>query len=151
MKQAIINATVHTGDEMITNSVVIIENDMILSVLKEVPHDIPTIDLKGKHIAAGFIDIQINGGEQFNFSQFPTQETIQDIHDSSLKYATTHTLPCLISASNESIHQGIEAIRNYREKYKNEVLGMHLEGLFFFLYNVVPIVLNKFESHQILN
>ncbi|SEA92208.1 N-acetylglucosamine 6-phosphate deacetylase [Flavobacterium gillisiae] len=130
MKQAIVNGTVHTGDEILNNQIVIIKNGIILSVQKEVPNDIPTIDLKGKHIAAGFIDIQINGGEQFNFSQFPTQETIQDIHDSSLKYGTTHTLPCLISASNESIHQGIEAIRNYIEKYKNGVLGMHLEGPF---------------------
>lgn len=130
MKQAIVNATVHTGDEMITNSVVIIKNGIILSVQKEVPHDIPTIDLKGKHIAAGFIDIQINGGERFYFSQSPNEETIQDINDSSLKHGTYHTLPCLISSSNETIHQGIEAIRNYIGKYKNGVLGMHLEGPF---------------------
>ena len=62
-----------------------------------------TIDLKGNHIAAGFIDIQINGGERLYFSQTPTEETIQDIYDSSLKYGTTHVLPCLISSSKETI------------------------------------------------
>lgn len=130
MKQAIINAIVHTGEEIIHNGVVIIENDTIISVQKEIPNDIQKIDLKGKHIAAGFIDIQINGGEQFYFSQYPNEETIQDINDSSLKCGTTHTLPCLISSSNETILQGIEAIRNYRAKHKNGVLGMHLEGPF---------------------
>ena len=130
MKQAIINATVHTGDEIIENGTVIIEDGIILSVQKQRPNDIATIDLKGKHIAAGFIDIQINGGEQYYFSKSPTEQTIQDIHNSSLKYGTTHTLPCLISSSNETIFQGIEAIRNYKEKYKNGVLGMHLEGPF---------------------
>jgi len=130
MKQAIINTTVHTGDEIITNGVIIIENGTILSVQKEIPNDLETIDLKGKHIAAGFIDIQINGGEKLYFSQTPTEETIQDIYDASLKYGTTHVLPCLISSSHETILQGIEAVRNYMKKHNNGVIGMHLEGPF---------------------
>ncbi|UTN04037.1 N-acetylglucosamine-6-phosphate deacetylase [Flavobacterium bizetiae] len=130
MKQAIINTTVHTGDEIITNGVIIIENGTILSVRKEIPQDIETIDLKGNHIAAGFIDIQINGGERLYFSQTPTEETIQDIYDASLKYGTTHVLPCLISSSHETILQGIEAVRNYMKKHDNGVIGMHLEGPF---------------------
>lgn len=130
MKQAIINTTVHTGDEIMTNGVIIIENGTILSVQKEIPKDIETIDLKGNHIAAGFIDIQINGGERLYFSQTPTEETIQDIYDASLKYGTTHVLPCLISSSHETILQGIEAVRNYMKKHDNGVIGMHLEGPF---------------------
>ncbi|MBF4494202.1 N-acetylglucosamine-6-phosphate deacetylase [Flavobacterium sp. MR2016-29] len=130
MKQAIVNATVHTGNEIINNGTVIIENGIIISVQKEIPNDIETIDLQGKHIASGFIDIQINGGEKHYFSQNPTEETIQDIYDSSLKYGTTYMLPCLISSSNETILKGIEAIRHYREKYNNGVIGMHLEGPF---------------------
>jgi N-acetylglucosamine-6-phosphate deacetylase len=129
MKKAIINGIVHTGEE-INNDVIIIENGMIISVQKEIPTDIPLIDLKGSHISAGFIDIQINGGERLYFSQTPTEETIQDIYETSLKYGTTHTLPCLISSSKETIFQGIEAIRNYKAKYNNGVLGMHLEGPF---------------------
>ncbi|MCV9934060.1 N-acetylglucosamine-6-phosphate deacetylase [Flavobacterium sp. LS1R47] len=130
MKQAIINTTVHTGEEIINNGVIIIENGTIISVQKEIPNDIETIDLQGNHIAAGFIDIQINGGEKHYFSQTPTEETIQDIYDSSLKYGTTHVLPCLISSSNETILQGIEAVRNYKQKHNNGVIGMHLEGPF---------------------
>ena len=130
MKKAIINATVHTGDEIINNGVIIIENGSILSVQKEIPNDIETIDLQGKHIAAGFIDIQINGGEKLYFSQTPTEEAIQDIYDASLKYGTTHVLPCLISSSNETILKGIEAVRQYMKKHDNGVIGMHLEGPF---------------------
>lgn len=130
MKKAIINATVHTGDEIMNNGVIIIENGSILSVQKEIPNDIETIDLQGKHIAAGFIDIQINGGEKLYFSQTPTEEAIQDIYDASLKYGTTHVLPCLISSSNETILKGIEAVRQYMKKHDNGVIGMHLEGPF---------------------
>jgi N-acetylglucosamine-6-phosphate deacetylase len=130
MKQAIINTTIHTGEEIINNGVIIIENGTILSVQKEIPNDIETIDLQGNHISAGFIDIQINGGEKLYFSQTPTEETIQDIYESSLKYGTTHILPCLISSSHETILKGIEAVRSYREKHNNGVIGMHLEGPF---------------------
>jgi N-acetylglucosamine-6-phosphate deacetylase len=130
MKQAIVNGIIHTGDEILNKGVVIVENGIIISVQNEVPEAVDLIDLKGKHLSAGFIDIQINGGEKHYFSQSPTEETIQDIYETSLKYGTTQTLPCLISSSNETIHQGIEAIRNYREKHKNGVLGMHLEGPF---------------------
>jgi N-acetylglucosamine-6-phosphate deacetylase len=130
MKRAIINGIIHTGDEIINDGVIVTENGIIVSVQSEVPEAVDLIDLKGKNLAAGFIDIQINGGEKHYFSQSPNEETIQDIYETSLKYGTTHTLPCLISSSNETIHQGIEAIRNYREKHKNGVLGMHLEGPF---------------------
>jgi N-acetylglucosamine-6-phosphate deacetylase len=130
MKQAIVNAIIHTGDEILNNSVVIIEKGKIISVQNEIPKDLEIIDLKGSHLSAGFIDIQINGGEKHYFSQYPTEETIQDINDSSLKYGTTHTLPCLISSSKETILQGIEAVRDYKIKHNNGVLGMHLEGPF---------------------
>ena len=43
MKQAIVNAIIHTGDEIIDNGVIIIENGAILSVQNEIPNDIPSI------------------------------------------------------------------------------------------------------------
>jgi N-acetylglucosamine-6-phosphate deacetylase len=130
MKQALVNGVVHTGEEILTNGVVIVENGIIISVQSETPEGISLIDLKGKHLSAGFFDIQINGGERYYFSQNPTEETLQDIYETCLKYGTTHTLPCLISSSTETIHQGIESVRNYIKKNKNGVLGMHLEGPF---------------------
>lgn len=130
MKKAIVNAVIHTGEEIIENGVVIVENGKVISVQKEIPNDIEIIDLKGSHISAGFIDIQINGGEKLYFSQTPNEETIQDIYDASMKYGTTNVLPCLISSSKETILKGIEAVREYKIKHNNGVVGMHLEGPF---------------------
>nr|WP_294783549.1 N-acetylglucosamine-6-phosphate deacetylase [uncultured Flavobacterium sp.] len=130
MKKAIANAVIYTGEEIIENGVVIVENGKVISVQKEIPNDIEIINLKGSHISAGLIDIQINGGEKLYFSQTPNEETIQDIYDASMKYGTTHVLPCLISSSKETILKGIEAVREYRIKHNNGVMGMHLEGPF---------------------
>jgi N-acetylglucosamine-6-phosphate deacetylase len=131
MKHAFVNGIIHTGNEILNKSVVIIENGVILSVQKEIPKEIDIVEnLKGDHLSAGFIDIQINRGQKLYFSQSPTEETIHDIYESNLKYGTTHTLPCLISSSKDTILQGIEAIQAHQSKYKNGVLGMHLEGPF---------------------
>ena len=130
MKKAIINCTIHTGEEVINDKVILIENGIIQSLQKEVPENCEQVNLQGYNIAAGFIDIHINGGEKFYFTQYPTEETIHDIYESSLQYGTTAILPCLITSSHENILAGIEAIKNYRTKYNNGVLGMHLEGPF---------------------
>jgi N-acetylglucosamine-6-phosphate deacetylase len=130
MQQAIVNCTIHTGDEIIIDGVIVIENGIIKAVQKERPENTKLVDLDGYNIAAGLIDIQLNGGERLHFSQQPTEETIHDMYETSLKYATTHLLPCLITSSHENILKGIEAIRNYKTKYNNGVLGMHLEGPF---------------------
>ena len=130
MKKALVNGIIHTGDGIVSGGVIVIENGIIEAVQKTVPENCLLIDLKGSNIAAGFIDIHINGGEQLHFTQHPTEEAIHDIYESSLKYGTTEVLPCLISSSHENILKGIEAIKNYRLKYNNGVMGMHLEGPF---------------------
>jgi N-acetylglucosamine-6-phosphate deacetylase len=130
MQQAIVNCTIYTGDEIINDNVIIVENGIIKSIQKEIPENTMQVDLQGHNIAAGFIDIHINGGEKFYFTQYPTEEGINDIYESSLQYGTTHVLPCLISSSKENILKGIEAIKSYKTKYNNGVIGMHLEGPF---------------------
>ena len=130
MQQAIVNCTIHTGDEILKDTIIIIEKGTIKALQKELPENCTIINLQGNNIAAGFIDLHINGGEKLYFSQSPTEEGIDDIYTSSLKYGTTHMLPCLISSSHENILKGIEAIKNYQTKYNNGVMGMHLEGPF---------------------
>ena len=130
MKHAIINGRIFTGEEVLDDKVIIIDNGFITAVLNEPPADATIIDLEGKNISAGFLDIQINGGQKFYFSQQPTEETLHDICDSSLLYGTTFTLPCLISSSHENILKAIETVGNFMQKHGKGVLGMHLEGPF---------------------
>lgn len=129
MKQALINGTVYSGKEIIKDKVIVADNGTIVSIQDDAPAETTIIDLGGKNIAAGMIDIQINGGEEFYFSDDPSEAALQDICDSSLKYGATHVLPCLISSPNEKILQAIETVKNFQSKSKM-VIGMHLEGPF---------------------
>lgn len=129
MIKALINCTVYSGNEIRKNAVVIVENGTVSAVQEAIPAGATIIDLEGKNIAAGMIDIQINGGEQFYFSDDPNEAALQDICTSSLQYGATHVLPCLISSPKEKILQAIETVQHFRSKNKM-VIGMHLEGPF---------------------
>ncbi len=136
MQTIITNATVHTGTEVLENQTVTVENGVIRQsdgIRSDGTSDpnVTIIDLAGKHISAGFVDVHINGGEQYHFTQHATEQTISDIYESSLKLGTTHVLPTLITSPLENILKGIEATRSYLAKNPTSgVLGMHLEGPF---------------------
>jgi len=129
MQIQLVNAIIHTGDEVIENSNVLIEDGRIVALSKDIKEGITIVDLKNKHLCAGFIDIQINGGEQFYFSDNPSTEALQDVYDSSVKYGATNILPCLISSPKEKILMAIETVRSFKEK-NPALIGLHLEGPF---------------------
>lgn len=84
-----------------------------------------------ENLCAGFVDLQINGGQKFYFTQHPTVETIADIDHSFNALGTYYKLPTLVTSSLENILKGIEAIKIYKESNPSSgVLGMHLEGPF---------------------
>ena len=130
MATAIINARIFTGDSVEDFSNIIIENGAVSALTNEFPADIPVIDLKGKNISPGFIDIQINGGREKYFSQTPDEDTLEDIYSACCDYATPFILPTLISSPLPVILKAIESVRRFKQKYPG-VLGMHLEGPFF--------------------
>jgi N-acetylglucosamine-6-phosphate deacetylase len=134
MQTVIAHATIHTGTEVLENQTIIIENGTIKAIepIDNFGYEsASTIDMAGKHIAPGFIDTHINGGEKYYFTQYPTEETIQDIYESSRALGTTHVLPCLITSPLENILKGIESTKIFMQKNPDSgVLGMHLEGPF---------------------
>lgn len=131
MRQAIIKGKIYTGENIIEDSVLVVEDGKVVAIQNNIPDEAIIIDLNGKNISAGCIDIQINGGTKYYFTKSPTEETLHDICDSSLQFGTTHVLPCLISSSLETILDAIETVKDFMQRYpKKGVLGMHLEGPF---------------------
>ncbi len=129
MQTLIVNANIHTENGILTDQSLLIENGKIST--REIASDVHLIDLKHQHLAPGFIDTHINGGEKYYFTQFPNETTIQDIYESSLALGTTHVLPTLITSPLDNILAGIEATKGFMQKNPQAgVLGMHLEGPF---------------------
>ncbi|WP_194091449.1 N-acetylglucosamine-6-phosphate deacetylase [Vibrio hibernica] len=127
---ALLNATIYTGHDMLTQHAVLIAAGKIHSVVKidELPKDIETIDLNGDILSPGFIDLQLNGCGGVMLNDQITADTMQIMHLANLKSGCTSFLPTLITSSDEEMKQAIQAERNYQQQYQNQSLGLHLEG-----------------------
>ena len=128
MSNQIFAEKVYTGQEVLLNQIITIENGVIAGI------EPSSYDLGLNHvqnISAGLFDIHINGGEKFHFTEKADEETIDDIYQSSFLEGTAYVFPTLITSSLENILKGITAMRTYQRKNPDSgVLGMHLEGPF---------------------
>lgn len=134
MIQAITNVQIHTGKEVLSDKVLLIENSQIVGIENKLPErgETEVIDLDGMHLSPGLIDIQINGGYTHYFSQHPDEESLTDIDTACFELGTPYYLATLISATQEKISRALQIVRAFKEQHpKSGLLGMHLEGPFF--------------------
>ena len=127
---ALTNCKIYTGSDVLVDHAVIINNDVIDSVcpVSELPQGIETRDLNGANVSPGFIDLQLNGCGGVMLNDEITAETMQIMHQANLKSGCTSFLPTLITSSDEDMRQAVAAARDYHAQYKNQSLGLHLEG-----------------------
>ncbi|KII76856.1 N-acetylglucosamine-6-phosphate deacetylase [Vibrio renipiscarius] len=127
---ALTNCKIYTGNDVLVDHAVIINNDVIDSVcpISALPQGIETRDLNGANLSPGFIDLQLNGCGGVMLNDEITAETMQIMHEANLKSGCTSFLPTLITSSDEDMRQSVAAAREYNEKYQNQSLGLHLEG-----------------------
>ena len=94
------------------------------------------IDLKGKILSPGFLDVQLNGGHGFDFS-IPEPDFVTKLADTNerfVKTGVTSYLPTVISQASEVYKQVLPYLgpsggdRNPRKGA--ESLGAHVEGPF---------------------
>lgn len=117
------------GQELRPKSITV-QNGRIVALGEAGPQEgDEVIDLEGKFLSAGFIDIQLNGGITKFFSYNPDAETLAEMTAACLKHATPYYHPTLVTALPETIFQAIEAVREAM-KTDPHILGMHLEGPF---------------------
>ena len=129
MKKAIINANLYLPDGIYKNKVLMMEDGIITAVTNVPDLGAEILDAAGSNLAAGLIDIQLNGGEEYYFSEHINTTTLDDMQQACLNEGTTHFMPCLISSPKENILEAIELVKNYVQQNKT-VLGIHLEGPF---------------------
>ncbi|MDV6253112.1 N-acetylglucosamine-6-phosphate deacetylase [Vibrio sp. EA2] len=127
---ALSNCKIYTGSDVLYEHAVIIDNDLIQSVVPvaELPEDIEVKDLNGANLSPGFIDLQLNGCGGVMLNDDITPETMQIMHEANLNSGCTSYLPTLITSSDEDMRAAISAAREYHNKYQNQSLGLHLEG-----------------------
>jgi N-acetylglucosamine-6-phosphate deacetylase len=104
-------------------------------------HVVPdqVIDLKGKILAPGFIDVQLNGAFGFDFSTVPEdmatyQKGLTQLNKQLIQTGVTSYLPTLPSQKSEVYHQTLPYLgpsgSSRNASQGSESLGAHCEGPF---------------------
>lgn len=129
-KYALTNAVIYTGEKVLYEHTVVIENGLIQAVIleKDLAKEIPTVDLNGANLSAGFIDLQLNGCGGVMFNEEISVNTLEIMQATNLKSGTTSYLPTFITSPDEGMKQAVSVMREYLSKHQNQALGLHLEG-----------------------
>jgi N-acetylglucosamine-6-phosphate deacetylase len=127
------NCTIYTGESVLNDHSILIKDGMVHRIIpsgtKAEANEI--IDLGGRFVVPGFIDLQLNGGGGVFLTQDTSEKTIDKIYEVYLESGTTGFLPTIISSSLEKILEAIEVTRTFMRKKKDIVLGLHVEGPYF--------------------
>lgn len=134
-----VHARLLTPDEEIEDGYVIVQEGRIVEVgfssnLKaDDVRGAEVFDLRGKILAPGFIDLQVNGGGGRDLLE-GTEGAVEAVARFHLQHGTTSFLPTLITSPSSDLLTAIQAIRSFwrkrdpEEEPVSEILGIHLEG-----------------------
>ena len=125
------HATVFTGEALHQDCSVAIADGRIRALALDgepVPVDGEEVDLEGRRLAPGFIDLQVNGGGGVLFNDSPTLTALRRIGDAHSAAGTTAFLPTLISDDNDLMRAAVATVRRAIDSNVPGVLGVHFEG-----------------------
>lgn len=86
------------------------------------------IDVKGKLIAPGLIDLQINGAFGIDLSSEPHR--LNELARQLPQWGVTSFLPTVITSPQSVYHKILPQLQPQKQKGGSEILGIHLEGPF---------------------
>ncbi|MBQ8162841.1 MAG: N-acetylglucosamine-6-phosphate deacetylase [Clostridia bacterium] len=130
-KIAFVNGSVFNSDkEAFEKKNIICEDGFIVDITTDAPLDCECIDMSGKYLIPGLVDVHTHGIGGYDFN-FVNEESIEAM---CLRYAqmgTTSIMATLASDTITNYIKSIFAINQCRLNQKNaraNILGTHLEG-----------------------
>ena len=119
------NAKVFLNGAFHDDKTIIIEQGKIQSIVPK--GQVKGLDLEGRYLIPGLVDLQLNGGGGRFFANDISVESIRRIQEVNLKYGTTSFLITLTTCAYDLIFEAIEVVRNFQAKFPG-LLGLHVEG-----------------------
>jgi N-acetylglucosamine-6-phosphate deacetylase len=131
MRTALVNGRVLTGEGILSGRTLLLSGARIEALTDPQDsrcRDAVTVDLAGRLLLPGFIDVQVNGGGGVLFNDDPSPESIRAIGAAHRRFGTTGFLPTLISDDLDTIGRAIAAVQSSLDSGMSGVLGIHIEG-----------------------
>jgi N-acetylglucosamine-6-phosphate deacetylase len=127
------NAKVITPFRLIRNGGVIVCNEKIIGLFegpfKATVNGDTIIDLKGKYLSPGFIDIHAHGGGNHDFMD-GTVEAIVEGCRAHMAHGTTSIIPTISTCPINEVFDFLDNFKNAKSSFTNmpNLPGLHLEG-----------------------
>ena len=120
------------GSTWLFQHALVINGETIVGIepIDELAQAIPVTDLGEGTIAAGFIDLQVNGGGGVLFNNEPTVSTLQTMVAAHRATGTTTMMPTLVSDHQAIYEDGIAAVADAVANGNRSIVGLHIEGPF---------------------
>ena len=128
--EVLAGARLHTPEGILSDRALLFADGVIQDIVAggAIPAAAQVTRLAGGTLAAGFIDVQVNGGGGVMFNDAPTVATITAIGRAHRVFGTTGFLPTFISGPRADMERAIEAVREALDQAMPGVLGIHFEG-----------------------
>jgi N-acetylglucosamine-6-phosphate deacetylase len=132
MAIALSDVTIVTGGRLIEGAELVIEGDRIREIADagSATHVERRINLAGRTLLPGLIDVQCNGGGGVMFNSDPTVEGIEVIASAHARFGTTALLPTFVTDHLDRVDLAIAAVEAAIAKGVPGIVGIHLEGPF---------------------
>ena len=127
MKKIYRNARIITGGKIIDGHEIITENGIITAIAENGSETGEVIDLEGKFIAPGFIDIHCHGGGGAEFID-GSEEAIKTACKIHASHGTRVIFPTISATDYETTFKALEGIEKVKDECDCIIPGVHLEG-----------------------
>ena len=128
MDQLLVNGRIFDGDAIHEGLALRISGGKIAGLIPQKEADGEALDLEGRLLAPGFVDVQVNGGGGVMFNNDPSQAGLQRMAAAHRRFGTTAMTPTLISDGWDVMEQAAEAVREAIFNRLPGIRGIHFEG-----------------------
>jgi N-acetylglucosamine-6-phosphate deacetylase len=130
MKQALLADEIFTGTETLTETAILIENNIITGIVPvgSEPASFTLVSFLDCMIVPAFIDLQLYGGNGKLFSHSLDSGSLESTYAYCKSGGCSHFMITMATNSTENFLKGIEAAGAYMASGKKGLLGLHLEG-----------------------
>ena len=131
---ALVNGQIVLPDRLVTGRALVVEGGRIagLADAAGLPARVQRLDVGGRYVAPGLVDIHTHGAVGHSFNE-PSQQAIAAIAAENARHGTTSLLATIAAAPLADMLACLQACREWLATPRPgaQVLGVHLEGPYF--------------------
>ncbi len=134
MKLALVGGKIITPFRMVENGVLIANTDdgLIIELAKQsdslIPDDAEIIDVSGKYVTPGFVDLLVHGGGGYGFAD-QSVESIEKASEYFLSHGSTTLLASLYAKPTDQLLADLRRVADYIDEHPySNIAGIHMEG-----------------------